>query len=53
MALIRFFLALISLAALPAVSLALPDYEPFNYPAGANLIGQTTPDALPLSKNIV
>jgi len=43
---LRWFLAISWLALFPAISLALPDYEPFNYSAGANLIGQTTSDGL-------
>jgi hypothetical protein len=46
MPLFRLFLACVSLAALPAVSLALPDYEPFNYSAGINLIGNTNANGL-------
>jgi len=42
----RLLFTFVLLAVFPTVSSALPDYEPFNYPAGANLIGQTSPDGL-------
>lgn len=41
----RFLLSLVLNCAVVAVH-ALPDYDPFDYPAGANLIGQVTPDGL-------
>ena len=34
------------LGLLTVSTFAYPDYEPFNYPVGVNLVGQTSPDLL-------